>query len=149
MSPDDNGYHRFGKHRAHKWWWSSGLKGELGCWSAHGASRAIWGRKLHKTQALYISAPRQSVTTYFWRLSFCACFNKGQLIWLYKGARTGSGCICGGDRERLFEGRLATQYKTSKMKTGTLAPQYKELNLKTGRHGLPVGQSRYVTGISY
>ncbi|WP_429149435.1 hypothetical protein, partial [Aeromonas rivipollensis] len=49
----------------------------------------------HKTQALYISAPGQSVTTYFRHLLFGACFNKCQLIWLYKVARTGSGCLWG------------------------------------------------------
>ena len=149
MSPDDNGYHQFGKRRAHKWWRCIGSRGApallVGPWKA---SRPM-DEDRHKTQALYISAPRQSVTTYFRYLSFGACFNKCQLIWLYKEVRTGSGCLWGRWKGRLFEGRLAPKYKDVNTKTGALAYQYKEFYMKTGRHCLPVGQSRHVTGISY
>ena len=77
----------------------------------------------HKTQALYISAPGQSVTTYFRYLSFGACFNKCQLIWLYKGREQAAAVFGGDGRERLCEWRLAPKYKDVNTKTGALASQ--------------------------
>ena len=128
---------------------ASGLGGRLRCWVGPWKVSRHMDEDRHKTQALYISAPGQSVTTYFRYLSFGACFNKCQLIWLYKGREQAAAVFGGGGRGRLFEGRLMSKYKDSNLKTGALAPQYKEFYMKTGRHCLPVGQSRHVTGISY